>query len=100
MEKRMLSRGNCMCGCKHQCHRELFENVKDTEGNIVAKTHIGYEHYCDIDSPNYKVWHERNGNKVYEEYKKDVLDCYEANEVQDGLNRMIHIATEILEKLN
>lgn len=97
MEKRLWNKGNCMRGCKHACYRDLYEHVKDDDGNIIGKIHRGYEHYCNIDSPNYKAWHERNRDKLYNEYTKDTLECYEPNELQENLNKIIELADDILE---
>lgn len=100
--ERNCEQGNCMRSCKHACVRDIMkrEEIKDSNGNVFAimNTHVGYEHYCDIDSPNYKAWHERNKDNTYEVYKNDLLDCYEPTEDQRQLGKMLDLCNEILEK--
>lgn len=103
MEK-TLNKGNCMCGCKHACTRSIMkkEEVKDDSGNVimVINEFDHYEYYCDLDSPNYKAWHDRNANNTYEVYKKDLLECYEPDNFAEHTGRMIDLMNEILEKVD
>lgn len=103
MEK-TWNKGNCMGGCKHACTRSIMkkEEVKDDRGNviIVINEFDHYEYYCDLGSPNYKAWHDRNANNTYEVYKKDLLECYEPDKFAEHTGRMIDLMNEILEKVD
>lgn len=93
-------KGNCMMGCKHCAYKDIYEKreLKDESGAVygIVNEFVGREHYCSKDNDAYKAWEERNETNTYEEYKKDVMDCFEPNEFTDSLNSMIDTANEIL----
>ena len=82
MDKKVC--GNCMACCIHAKTRSVYvrheEKNKNGDVYMVLNDFDHYEHFCDIDSPEYKAWHCRNNNKTYSEYSIDYCDCYEPEE--------------------
>ena len=96
-------KGNCMTGCVHYKIKDIIKKTetKDSEGNVImiSNEFMGYEHFCDKCPKAFSEWKQRNADKTYEEYKKDVLPCYTPTDVAASLNKMIELEKEILENI-
>lgn len=96
--------GNCMACCIHDKTKSVYvrHEEKDENGKVwmITNSFDHYEHFCDINSPEYEVWHERNKDKTYPEYSLDYCDCYEPEEHIKTLQEMNDLAQSILDGLN
>lgn len=96
--------GNCMSCCIHSKSKDVYrkEEYKDEDGKVWMTENV-FDHcewFCDINSPEYESWHERNKNNTYPKYCLDYCSCYEPEKSHKLLCEMNDLAQNILDDLN